>query len=52
MNETPATFHDLYTPKIIPDMGIERPKTDADMTHLKKNSIYEATRQKLMNKDV
>ena len=52
MNKTPATFTDPEIPTIIPDMGVERPKTDAEITYLKKRNINDAIRQKLRKKDV
>ena len=50
MTETVAKFPDPEIPTIT-DMGIERPKTDGDMTYLKKNNINEAIRQKSRKKD-
>ena len=43
MTETLATFPDLEIPNI-PDSGIERPRTDAEITYLEKKDIEEATR--------
>ena len=37
---------------MIPDMGIERLKTDAEMTYLEKKNIYEAICQKQKKKDL
>ena len=51
MTETAANFPDPEMPTIT-DLGIERPKTDWEMTYLKKNNIDEAIRQKLRKKDV
>ena len=39
-------------PTIIPETGTKRPKTDVDMTYLKKYSVDEAICQKLMKNDV
>ena len=50
MTETAATFPDPYMPTIT-DLGIDRPKTDGDMTYLKKKNIDEAIHQNLRNKD-
>ena len=36
---------------IIPDTGVERPKTDAYMIYLEKKNIDEAIHQKLIKKD-
>ena len=51
MTETAANFPDQDMPTI-PELGTDRPKTDGDMTHLKKKNIDEAIRQKLRKKDV
>ena len=51
MTETAANFTDPEMPTIT-DLGIERPKTDGEMTYLEKNNIDEAIRQKLRKKDV
>ena len=51
MTETAANFPDPEMPTIT-DLGIERPKTDGEMTYLNKNNIDEAIRQKLRKKDV
>ena len=50
MTEAPSTFPDTDMPTI-PDLGIERPKTDAEMNYLKNNNIDEAIRQNLRKKD-
>ena len=50
--ETPDTFPEPDIPKIIPDTGVDHPKTDAEITYLKKKNIDEAIRQKMRNKDV
>ena len=39
MTKTPTTFPDPDMPIIIPDMGVNRPITDADMTYLKNKNI-------------
>ena len=52
MNKTPETFPDPDMPTTICDTGVERPKTEADMTYLGKNNIDETTHQKLSKKDV
>ena len=39
-------------PTIIPDTGVERPKTDTEITYLKKKEIDEAICHKLRKKDV
>ena len=52
MTNTLATFPDPYIPKIVPDTGAKRPKTDMEITYLKKKTIDRAIRQKLRNKDV
>ena len=46
MTEIRATFPNPEKPTI-PDLGIERPKIDADMTYPNKNNIDEAIHQKL-----
>ena len=51
MSKTTDTFPDLDTPTIIPATGIKCPKTDMEMTYLKK-TIDKAIHQKLRNKDV
>ena len=50
--ETPDTFPEPDIPKIIPDTGVDHPKTDTEITYLKKKNIDEAIRQKMRNKDV
>ena len=52
MTETPETFPDTYMPIIIPDMGVERPKTDAEITYPKNKNTNEAIRHKLRKKEV
>ena len=52
MTETPATFPNPEITTIIPDMGVECPKTDTDTNNLKKKSINKDIRQKLRNKVV
>ena len=39
-------------PTTIPDMVVDRPKKDSEMTYLKKKNIDEAIRQKLGKKYV
>ena len=51
MTETAANFPDPEMPTIT-ELGTERPKTDGEMTYLKKNNMDEAIRQKLRKKDV
>ena len=51
MTETAATFPDPEMPTIT-YLGIERPKTDGDMTYLEKKNIDEAILQNLRKKDV
>ena len=51
ITETTANFHDPNMPTIT-ELGIERPKTDGDMTYLLKNNIDEAIRKNLRKKDV
>ena len=51
MTEIAANFPDPEMPTITA-LGTERPKTDGEMTYLKKNNINEAIRQKLRKKDV
>ena len=51
MSETVANFPDPYMPTIT-ELGTERPKTDGEMTYLKKNNIDEAIHKKLRRKDV
>ena len=46
MNKTVANFPDPEMPTIT-ELGIERPKTDGEMTYLKKKNIDEAIRQNL-----
>ena len=50
MTDTPATFPDLHMPTIIPDTGVKRPKTYAEMIYLEKNNIGKAIHQKLRKK--
>ena len=50
--ETPDTFPEPDIPKIIPDTGVDHPKTDAEITYLKKKNIDEAIYQKLRKKDM
>ena len=52
LNEIPATFSDPEMPTIIPDTGVEHPKTDVDVYFLKKKIIDEAIHQKLRKKYV
>ena len=52
MTETSYTFPDPYIPATIPDLGINCPKTDTEMTHLKKKNIDESILQNMRNKDV
>ena len=52
MIDIQANFSDTWMPTIIPDAAFEHPKTDVDMTYLKKNNIDESFRQKMRNKDV
>ena len=51
MTVTAANFIDPEMPTIT-DLGIERPKTDVEMTYLEKNNIDEAIYQKLRKKDL
>ena len=51
MTETVATFPDQDIPTIT-ELGTDRPKTDGDMTHLKKKNIDESICQKSRKKDV
>ena len=51
MTETAANFSDQYMPTIT-DLGIERPKTDGEMTYLENKNINEAICQKLRNEYV
>ena len=51
ITENSANFPDPDMPTII-ELGTERPKTDGEMTYLKKKNINEATHQKLRKKDV
>ena len=51
MTEIAANFPDPEMPTIT-DLGTKRPKTDGEMTYLKKKNIDEAIHQKLRNKDV
>ena len=48
---TPANFPNPEMPTIITDTGVERPKTDVDMTHLENRSIEKDIRQKPRKKD-
>ena len=52
MNKTLSTLTSPDMPIIIPEMIIEIPKMDVDMTYLKNNNIDKAIHQKLRNKDV
>ena len=51
ITEILANFPDPEMPTIT-DLGIERPKTDGEMTYLEKNIIDEAILQRLRKKDV
>ena len=51
MTETPATLPNPEIPTIIPDTGVERLKTDVEMTYLENNSIDETIQYKLRKKD-
>ena len=51
MTETSANFSDPDMPTIT-ELGTDRPKTDGEMTYLKKKNIDEAIHQKLRKKDV
>ena len=51
MTKTTAKFLDPEMPKITPDTGIYRPKTDAETTYLKKKNLNGDIRQILMKKD-
>ena len=52
MTKTLATFPDPEIPTIVPDTVVESPKTDTEITYLKKKNIDEAIGYKLGNKDV
>ena len=52
MIDAPDTFPDPYMPTIIPGTVDECPKTDIEMTYLKKKTIDEAISQKLRKKGV
>ena len=52
MNKAMVTLPDTQIPTIIPHKVVERPKTEVDMTYLKKKNIDEAIHQKLRKKDV
>ena len=52
MTKTPATLPVPYMPTIMEDTGTEIPKTDAEITYLKKKNIDEANRQNFRKKDV
>ena len=39
ITETPDTFPDPYIPTIIPDTGVERPKTNLKMNYLKRRVL-------------
>ena len=52
MTKTLATFPDPEIPTIVPDTVVGSPKTDAEITYLKKKNIDEAIGYKLGNKDV
>ena len=51
MTETVATLPYPEMPNIT-DLGIERPKTDGEMTYIENNNINDAIRQNLRNKGV
>ena len=51
MTENAANLTNPEMP-IITDLGIKLPKTDGEMTYLKKNNTDESIRQNLRNKDV
>ena len=44
MTKTQETFPGPEMPTIIPDTGIERPKTDKETTYIEKKNIEEAIR--------
>ena len=48
--ETPETFHDPEMTIIIPDTGVERAKTNVEVTYLNNNNIDKAIHQKLRKK--
>ena len=52
MTKTPETFPGPDMPTIIPDTGVERLKTDTEMTYLERKNINEAIHHKPRNKDV
>ena len=52
MTKTPETFPDPEMKSIVPDTGIEHPKTDAEMTYLKNKNIDKAIRHKMKKKYV
>ena len=52
MTKTLETFRDQDMPNANPDNGVDRPKTDAEMTYLKTMNIDEAIRQKQKKKYV
>ena len=51
MTETAANFPDPLMPTIT-ELGTDRPKTDGEMTYLKKNNLDESIHKKLRRKDV
>ena len=52
MTKTPANFSEPEIPTIIPETGVEFPKTDMEMTYLKNKTIDKYIRQKPKKKDV
>ena len=52
MTEPLANLPDQEIMTTIPDSGIERPKTDAEITYLQNKNINEAIHQNCTNKDI
>ena len=52
MTKTQETLSDQEISKIIPDTGVERPKTEAKMTYFENTNIDEVTHQNMRKKDV
>ena len=52
MTETPGNSPNPDIPTIIPETGVESPKTEGEMMYLENINIDEAIRQKLRKKDI
>ena len=52
MTKTLENFPDTEMPTIVPNMDVERPEMDTEMTYLEKKKIDKSISQKPRNKDV